>query len=197
MVVNMGLLLFPDKNQTYYDQMEKFVTVFRNPLRTTLAEFNRRRFGQQGTFKTLRQFRQAAGRKTNNDNYKTQNFQTLYELQTDRGFSLQKSMDETGKPILVLSYEDIQRNLLSQLLRILLFFGLGDNMDYWHRAICTCYNEFRNQRARRVYTFNMEQAATYYLNKTKFLNDLQLFDQSFRAKRLHFLRIDEYMSTFK
>ncbi len=168
--------------------MESFIVVNRNLLKSCIAEFNRRSFNQVTGFQTEREFVKEANKTT------TRAIPYLAEIfssQTSRKFYLFTSVFATGKPVLVLSHEDMTRDLLTQLLRVVHFLGRDSDPQYAERALCTFYSEGKIAKAtKRTYKLDFTAAALSILNRSQVIESIQETEKVLRQSKRSYSDVD-------
>ncbi len=107
--------------------------VWRNPLLSTLAHFHMQRVSKGSSLQTLDEFIKAA----NDDN----SLQRIFQNTVDEMVKMMKRLSSSGKPLLVISYEDMRGNLPVQLLRLIHFIGKDADCETLDRVFCTVQSE--------------------------------------------------------
>ncbi len=168
--------------------------VYRNPVKSTIAEFSRQRLDHFSSFASKKEFLEAATHKREARG----NFAEVYENQISIGKTIFTAVSECGKPLLFISYEDMKRNILVQLMRVAHFVGLDENEETIERALCTVYSEAQVAKlGKRTKKEDFTAAALSLLNKTKVIQDIQEMDKKFRMSRKHYLNLDDHLKDYK
>ena len=167
--------------------VDGYVVLYREPIKSALAEYHRRRSGYT-SFKTKEAFIKAAGGGGD------QGFGWRYDRNTEFGLMCVNNSLQSGKPTLIISYEDLVENEISQLLRIAFFLNLTRRPDTIERTLCTIYSEEQIQKlTKRVHRVDLADVAATFVNKTKYINDLKTVDTIINESKLHFIRSREYL----
>ncbi len=164
--------------------------VYRNPLNSAIAEFNRQRFNQVTGFTKVSAFLKAAS-KTDG---KKHNLTNLYQDQLSIAKLILSVVLKSGKPALVISYEDLKSNTLVQLMRIAHFVGLDNDEDVLERSLCTLYSEYEiANQTKRSHKEDFTQAALSILGREKVLKDIDEMNEIFKSSQLHYLELDKLL----
>ena len=171
----------------FFDLMDGFVLVIRNPLYSALSEFNRRYYGQVKGF-------------ASDDHFKTKaaaNFGPLFQKQMELMAGFVRRYSNITKPVLFISYDDLQRYLLPQLLRLALFFNLSTDPDVLERSICTVYSSKRIESfTKRKKNVDLQKLAASLIDKGKAIENLIRVNEILIRSQLHFLRMSEYKQCY-
>ena len=170
--------------------------VYRNPLENTIAEFHRQHSGNTGSIKSLSRFRQKAKETMAKTNITL--LQKIYHEQIEIGHLILNRTKEFDKPLLVMSYSDLKKNLLPQLLRVAHFVGLDEDPDILERALCTVYSAKQTaSQTKRAARFDSKPVALSILNRTEIIQDIIDADVEMRHRKIHYLMLDETLRRLK
>ena len=166
--------------------MDKLITVFRNPFRSTIAEFTRRTYAKTSGYENIEDFKKTAEKK---NRLAKQARNNLFKL-TDHILKL----NQTDRPVLYISYEDMTENLMPQLLRILNFVGLAKSDEYLERAVCTVLNTAKQKNAKRVTKIDVSKASRKLIDSEKMMKKINRLNQDLIKAGAHYLRESEYVA---
>ncbi len=179
----------------YYEAMNSFIIVNRNLVKNTIAEFNRRKFDQVRGFQNEREFIESANTTTHS---KIPDLVDLFHDQTLATLILYRSVFATGKRVLVLSHEDMTRDLLTQLLRIVHFLGRDTDPHYAERALCTFYSEDRIEKVtKRTCKMDFITAALSVLNRSQVIESIQETEKVLRQSKPSYSDVDAMIYAIK
>ena len=174
--------------------MDRIILVIRSPLKTAIAEFNRRAKSKVKSFSSVSSFMNIAKR-GDNGGYFSKLFIGLLKLFHKHTARYTKMKT----PVLYISYEDMAENLLPNLLRITKFMNMGsENEEVLERSVCTILSENRiKQSLKRTYKVDLTKAARSLIHKTRAVKMVRNIDKLFKVSGRHELRTQEYISMIK
>ena len=201
----MFILLFHDElinnfkfSGDFTDFMDKIVVIIRNPLKSAISEFNRMAKTQVKSFSDIHSFMRRALKTKKIDNETKilrSSFKHHFQSQLHHLWTLVAKYTKLRKPVLFISYEDMQENLLPQLLRIAMFMNLGENENILERSVCTVLAEDRIRRStKRKYNVDFTETASSLVNGTHTAKILGIIDRLFKSSGRHEMRTEEYIS---
>ena len=172
----------------FTDKMDKILLVIRSPLKSAIAEFNRRSKSKEDSFSSVESFKRRAS--------KHHFFAKLFRNLLRHFFRLATRYNKIKKPVLFISYEDMTDNLLPNLLRISKFLNLGsENEEVLERSVCTILSDSRiKQSTKRTYKVDLTKAARSLIDKKQAIGLTRRIGRIFQKFGRHEMRTDEYLS---
>ena len=159
---------------------KKIITVIRHPVRSLISEFNRRETGSHKlslNVSDVVKFNSTSGSK----------FKTLAKRMLPEWHRLYVELINANSRVLILSYEDMQDNLLPQLLRIWNFLEL-DGSQSLERTFCSFLNREQNNFFKRKYTADFLPEVKFLIREIGIESLVQKLDNLLRSRHLHILR---------
>ncbi len=190
MASNVQLLNETLFSARYLEKVEKFVVVIRNPFYSSLADFVRQFNFHTTSFNDVNSFVQKANRTLNGMPHFVDNL--LW--QSRMGFRFLDAIIATKKPLLVLTYEDMQRDIQVQLIRMAAFLGVGANEQVLQRSECTALQQSIDAtKTKRKYSVDLKAAARKFINDTLLLEVVHTYNQKVTSAKVSFLDVKDYL----
>ncbi|XP_075251543.1 sialate:O-sulfotransferase 1-like isoform X2 [Convolutriloba macropyga] len=168
--------------------MDRRVVVIRDPLKCSIAEFNRRAKGKVGSFSSVEAFMKGAKN--------IAGFNKLFRGSLEHFLRLTTRYTKAQTPVLFISYEDMAGNLLPNLLRITKFMNMGsENKQILERSVCTILSDNGSKQSfKRTYKVDLTDAARSLIDKKYAIETVRRIENLFQISGMHELRTDDYIS---
>ncbi len=142
--------------------MQKYILIIRPLLNSCLAEFNRLRKGKVRSFETFEDFKYKAAENPNPN----KRLKVLFDTLIVRMVEMMNQLAKMGKPVVVVSYDDMRHNLPAQLLRIVHFIGSDRDSEVVDRLFCTVKSQQEvAAHLRRAYKLDLVPTALEILGQ--------------------------------